>query len=458
MNCRIGLCLVVAIVMAASMAEAGVRDLRNKYRHLIGGDGGMISSGGGSAAASAAAGANGVSSSVAMATGGANGYRYGPPGGYVPEPSVQHHYYQQPQYQPRHHQYRPQQTPMIRRPAPGYYETEGGLVEPVAQFPYGGQHAAAPAAAYGYQEPSRFRFAPQHHNQHQHQHQHQHPHHHNGHHQQHPQHYVESQRGPVYQPGAATSSAAAAVSGGHHGGSAAAASAASGVSASAAGSFHAPEHNHHTVDREELNQQYYEPETVDHYEAKAGTFNDNAGGTLEEGSYVRDTETVEKHEDGREDGDHYYNAHAYGKSGDVNKYTAYNNGDEDILHTPNVYRKKKSNTNFVSNFNKQHRETGSGVIAHDKHSAMFNKNTKKVKENVDQRYSKAGEGLTETKNFNSKTDIDDEDEEAMDSRGLGNFVGVDGVAHARRPDFGTSVAAASAAAAAASATVAAAHH
>lgn len=450
MNCRLELCLLVAVaMMVACTAEASIMELRNKYRNLVNHERGFGPAGGrGSAAAAAAAGSGGVSSSVAASAAAAGfGYQGGhPQGPYVAQPK----YYRQP---PVHQHHYPSQPMVFMSPPAPPPPPRVSRHQPM-------RHSNA---HYGDLMPEQS--VPRFHNTPQFRTHYEYPRQQHQHYQYYPEpRYVKSNHGQFFQPGAATSSAAATSAGGGAGGAAATSSGASGgsmrgaaaaASASAGGQHYAPDHNHHTLDREEMSEHYHQPESVNHFEAQSGTFADGKGGEFEHGSYVRETESAESHEDGREDGDHYYNAQAYGKSGDVNNHMAYNNKDEDLIHTPNLFRKKKSKTNFVSNYNKQHRETGSGVVAHDKHSAMFNKNSKKLKENVDQHYAKGSEGAMKTKAYNSHSDIDDEDEMETDTRGLGNFVGVDGVVHGKRRQFNNHGAAAAAAAAsgAASASV-----
>jgi len=300
-------------------------------------------------------------------------------------------------------------------------------------------HAPAPAVQHHYQPPT-FRFGT-HYNQ---------PavHHRAGAHHVHPHHH--------HSGGAAAASAAATSAGGLGGGAAASSATASGMGGGAAASSAAARASRaghssvagaaasvastpmnagsHVVEEENFEEHYEEPATDNTYVAQTGAYaNDGQG--RESSSYVRATENVEKHEDGSEDDDHYYNAHSFGKTYDENKHEAYNNADEDVLHTPNVFRSKKSSTNYVKDLSKARRETGSGVLAHDKHSASYNKNSRKFKENVDQHYNREGAGFSESQASATAQAHEDEDEERMDSDGLGTFVGVDGRVHQRHPGF-----------------------
>lgn len=143
----------------------------------------------------------------------------------------------------------------------------------------------------------------------------------------------------------------------------------------------------------------------------------------ESSAYTRSTEKVNGKEQGHVDDNHYYNAQSYGKSDDTNLHEAYNKNDEDIIQTPTVYRSKKNQENYVKDFNKNRRETGSGVVAKDNHSSGYSKNTNKLIEHVDQKHSKVGEGVVENVNHVSSQHLDDEDEEIYDSDGLGSHAG-----------------------------------
>lgn len=151
--------------------------------------------------------------------------------------------------------------------------------------------------------------------------------------------------------------------------------------------------------------------------SSSGTYSNNDNGR-ESSSYKRSTENVQNHEDGNVNDNHYYNAQSYGKAQDEDLHEAFNKNDEDIEQTPTVYRSKKSGENYVMDFKKAHRETGSGVLAKDKHSSAFNKNTKKFTENVDQAQSREGNGFFEDQNRVSTQVLDDEDEEVYDSDGF----------------------------------------
>lgn len=150
----------------------------------------------------------------------------------------------------------------------------------------------------------------------------------------------------------------------------------------------------------------------------SGTYSNNDNGR-ESSAYKRSTENLQKHEDGRVDDNHYYNAQSYGKAEDEDLHEAFNKNDEDIEQTPTVYRSKKSGENYVMDFKKAHRESGSGVLAKDKHSSAFNKNSKKFRENVDQSHARSGAGVLVDENRVSTQNLDDEDEEIFDSDGFG---------------------------------------
>lgn len=147
--------------------------------------------------------------------------------------------------------------------------------------------------------------------------------------------------------------------------------------------------------------------------AYAGTDNGR-----ESSAYKRSTENIQNHEDGHVDDNHYYNAQSYGKTEDEKLHEAYNNNDEDVEQTPTLYRSKKSGENYVMDYNKARRESGSGVLASDKHSSAFNKNSKRLIENVDRSHTREGDGIIEDVNVVSATDLDDADEEIYDSDGL----------------------------------------
>lgn len=222
-----------------------------------------------------------------------------------------------------------------------------------------------------------------------------------------------------------------------------------GHAVAAAGVAHyVPEYDKHDIDEEHYHEHYDEPETVDEYAAAAGTYNADPNNFYEEDSYLRDTESEEGHEEGEEEGDHYYNAQSYGKAKDENKHTAFNNDFEDIYNDGKAMRSTKSKTNFVESFNKAHRETGSGVTAHDRHKAQYSKDLKKLKESVDQRRKKVGEGFSENQEKNTHIDVEEEDEKKSDSRGLGNFPGGEHKPPIKRPQPPKAAVAVAAAAAA----------
>lgn len=148
-----------------------------------------------------------------------------------------------------------------------------------------------------------------------------------------------------------------------------------------------------------------------------GTFSSDDNGR-ESSSYKRTTENVENHEDGRADDNHYYNAQSYGKTDDENLHEAFNKNDEDVEQTPTVYRSKKSGENYVMDYNKARRESGSGVLAKDKHSSAFNKNYKKFNEHVDQASDRQGAGFAENVSSVTTQNFDDADEEIYDSDGF----------------------------------------
>jgi len=162
--------------------------------------------------------------------------------------------------------------------------------------------------------------------------------------------------------------------------------------------------------------------TSNSYVATTGTYANNDQGR-ESSAYKRVSETVENQEEGRADDNHYYNSQSFGRAEDENLHEAFSKNDEDIEHTPTVFRSKKSGENYVKDFNKSIRETGSGVLAKDKHSSAYNKNSKKFNEKVDQSHSKEGAGIIEQTNDVTSHDFDDEDEEIFDSDGLEGFVG-----------------------------------
>lgn len=153
--------------------------------------------------------------------------------------------------------------------------------------------------------------------------------------------------------------------------------------------------------------------------SSTGTYSNNDNGR-ESSSYKRSTENLQNHEDGHVDDNHYYNAQSYGKAEDEDMHEAFNKNDEDIEQTPTVYRSKKSGENYVMDFKKARRESGSGVLAKDKHSSAFNKNSKKFTENVDQAHAVAGNGFVEDHNHVTTHALDDEDEEIYDSDGFGH--------------------------------------
>lgn len=152
--------------------------------------------------------------------------------------------------------------------------------------------------------------------------------------------------------------------------------------------------------------------------ANAGTYS-NADHGKESSSYRRSTENLLNHEDGHVDDNHYYNAQSYGKTDDENLHEAFNKDDEDIEETPHLFRKKKSGENYVLDYNKARRESGSGVLAKDRHSSAFNKNSRRFLENVDQKHKIRGNGIVENVNHVTAHNFDDDDEEVFDSDGLG---------------------------------------
>lgn len=146
------------------------------------------------------------------------------------------------------------------------------------------------------------------------------------------------------------------------------------------------------------------------------------GAERESSSYKRNTESLEKHESGKEDDDHYYSAQSYGSSEDENLHEAFNDFDEDVEATANVYRSKKSGGNYVKDYNKSVKASGTGVLAKDKHSSAYKKNSKRFNENVDQTHQSESNGFVEDVNQATKQDYHDEDEEIYDSDGYGNNV------------------------------------
>lgn len=173
--------------------------------------------------------------------------------------------------------------------------------------------------------------------------------------------------------------------------------------------------------------------------AATGTYANSDHGK-ESSAYRRSTENLLNHEDGHVDDNHYYNAQSYGKTDDENMHEAYNKDDEDVEQTAHVYRKKKSGENYVLDYNKARRESGSGVLAKDRHNSAFNKNSRKFIENVDQKHKIRGNGIVENINHVTAHNFDDDDEEHFDSDGLDAPVA---------PYGGSAVAASAAAAAAA---------
>lgn len=166
------------------------------------------------------------------------------------------------------------------------------------------------------------------------------------------------------------------------------------------------------------------------YSAAAGTYAD-AGNGRESSAYKRSTENIQNHEDGHVDDNHYYNAQSYGKTDDEKLHEAYNNNNEDIEQSPTLYRSKKSGENYAMDYAKSRRESGSGVLASDKHSSAFNKNSKRLIENVDQTHSREGNGIIEDTNVASAQDLNDADEEIYDSDGFnGEYAGAAGAAAA----------------------------
>lgn len=197
---------------------------------------------------------------------------------------------------------------------------------------------------------------------------------------------------PAVGGGAASAAAAASAAGGGYGGAASSAAAAAGAAGGSGG---------------------YAGETA----AATGTYANSDHGK-ESSSYRRSTENLLNHEDGHVDDNHYYNAQSYGKTDDENLHEAYNKDDEDVEQTPNVYRKKKSGENYVLDYNKARRESGSGVLAKDRHNSAFNKNSRKFIENVDQKHKIRGNGVVENVNHVTAHNFDDDDEEIFDSDGL----------------------------------------
>lgn len=242
-------------------------------------------------------------------------------------------------------------------------------------------------------------------------------------------------------PPASRKVASAAATAGPGGSADAVAGTTGGTAASAtATSGHVDPHSRAVSEAAVYNEHFEQPENVNTYAAAHGTY-DNNGDGHESSSYARSTKDVHNHEDGRQNDNHYYNAHSYGNTYDENKHEAFQKNDEDVVHTPTVFRSTKSSTNYVKDLNKARRESGSGVLAHDKHSSSYNKNSRKFNEQVDKRKDKRGAGVADTASFSSSSNFDDEDDEIYDSDGLGTFVGVDGIRHPARP---TSMAAATA--------------
>lgn len=219
--------------------------------------------------------------------------------------------------------------------------------------------------------------------------------------------------------GAASSSAASGGAAG--GGGAAAAAAASGAGGHDNALPVAPMPvgyeglNQHLSQDESLHTSYHPGEQV--YATSAGTYADNGNGH-ESSSYLRNTENIVKHEDGREDDNHYYQAQSYGKALDENKHEAYNNADEDIMQTAQMFRKKKTSTNWVSDYNRNQRESGSGVLAKDQHSTAYNKDLHRFVENVDRRHNSDIGGVASSSSAVTSNNYDDEDESYFDSDGV----------------------------------------
>lgn len=178
------------------------------------------------------------------------------------------------------------------------------------------------------------------------------------------------------------------------------------------------------------------------HSSSIGTYSNNDNGR-ESSSYKRSTENVQQHENGHEDDNHYYNAQSYGKAEDEDLHEAFNKNDEDITQTPTLYKSKKSGENYVMDYKKARHESGSGVLAKDKHSSAFNKNSNRLIENVDEGHSRFGDGIVEDVNRVSALNLDDEDEEIFDSDGFGHQ-------HVKHHPVGTGGGAAAASAAAGS--------
>lgn len=171
------------------------------------------------------------------------------------------------------------------------------------------------------------------------------------------------------------------------------------------------------VTEDEENFSYSEPEETQELAAAAGTLADET--VVENQEYHRDTEDLEEHEDGNAEDDHYYKAQSYGKAGDTKKKENYNKNFEDIEHTPTVYKRKTGSESYNLDFNKQLRETGSGVLAKDRRRSAFNRNAKRFNERVNQARTRVGAGLDERATSSTNNGFDEEDEEISDSDGFG---------------------------------------
>jgi hypothetical protein len=227
---------------------------------------------------------------------------------------------------------------------------------------------------------------------------------------------------------------------------AAGSSAAAGAATAASVESKPSGHDFHSVEESEESEHYEEPETVDEYAAQAGTFTTDGNGVASR-SYNRNTEFEENHEEGEEDDDQYLNSGSYGKTINEGHEEFYNDNNEDVEHTPTTFRKKASSTNYSKKVNKNGSESGSSVLAKNKHRAAFKNTGRRFKENVDRASQMQGSGVFHNEASSEASEFDENEEEAMDSRNLGNFVGADGFHHARRPSFNPAAATSSAAAA-----------
>lgn len=151
--------------------------------------------------------------------------------------------------------------------------------------------------------------------------------------------------------------------------------------------------------------------------ATAGTFAAN-GPVHESAFFARDAQSLQRHEHGREDDDHYFQSQAESKSSEKNEHEAYNNEDEDIMQDGNMYRKKKTSTNYVKSVNKTKNKNGTGVLAKDQHHASYNKDRHHMTDNISQQQIRNANGAMAQFNSATSSNFDDEDEAYYNNGGL----------------------------------------